>query len=444
MKTSSIFVCQKCGAQSPGWSGRCAECGAWSSLVEESKIEQTKTVGSKRVRKEAELFKLGEIVIDTKERIKTGVGELDRVLGGGVVAGSVVLFSGQPGIGKSTLLTQIALKLLKNKTVVYVCGEESPEQVKLRVSRLGGAEKGLVNNLFLFPETDVDMIIEKIRNLKLEIRNTLLVVDSIQTLTTTDLSSVAGSVGQVRESTHRLIELSKTKQIPTFLVGHVTKQGSLAGPKTIEHAVDTVLHFEGERSADLRLLRSVKNRFGPTDEVGVFQMTEKGLVEVRNPSLLAVDDDFGPKTGLAYTVVFEGTRPMVVEIQSLVTKSFSPIPKRIVNGIDKRRAEMLIAVCQKQLRLSLWEYDVFINVAGGFKINEPAADLAICAAVYSSFKNKALAKGSCFIGEVSLLGSVNRVGKMEKRVKQAEAIGLKKINSRKNLPRVTSLKAFLT
>jgi len=402
--------------------------------VEETKVEQTLVQKGKKIKKEAKLFSLGQVSISEKERTETGVGELDRVLGGGIVAGSVVLFSGQPGIGKSTLLTQIALRLLKNKTVVYVCGEESPQQVKLRIGRLGGGD-GLAN-FFLFPETDVDLIIEKISHLETKTSNLLLVVDSIQTLTTTDLSSVAGSVGQVRESTHRLIDLAKTKQISIFLVGHVTKQGSLAGPKTIEHAVDTVLYFEGERSGDLRLLRSVKNRFGPTDEVGVFSMGDKGLIEVKNPSLISSDQDSTSRIGLAYSVVFEGTRPMVVEIQSLVTKSFAPIPKRVVNGLDRRRTEMLIAITQKHLRLPLWEYDVFINIAGGLKITEPAADLAVCAAIYSSFKNKSLVKGSCFIGEVSLLGSVNLVGNMEKRAKQAEAVGLTKIYSSNNLPKV--------
>ncbi len=402
--------------------------------MEETKVEQTLVQKGKKIKKEAKLFSLGQVSISEKERTETGVGELDRVLGGGIVAGSVVLFSGQPGIGKSTLLTQIALRLLKNKTVVYVCGEESPQQVKLRIGRLGGGD-GLAN-FFLFPETDVDLIIEKISHLETKTSNLLLVVDSIQTLTTTDLSSVAGSVGQVRESTHRLIDLAKTKQISIFLVGHVTKQGSLAGPKTIEHAVDTVLYFEGERSGDLRLLRSVKNRFGPTDEVGVFSMGDKGLIEVKNPSLISSDQDSTSRIGLAYSVVFEGTRPMVVEIQSLVTKSFAPIPKRVVNGLDRRRTEMLIAITQKHLRLPLWEYDVFINIAGGLKITEPAADLAVCAAIYSSFKNKSLVKGSCFIGEVSLLGSVNLVGNMEKRAKQAEAVGLTKIYSSNNLPKV--------
>ncbi|MBU2592450.1 MAG: DNA repair protein RadA [Patescibacteria group bacterium] len=441
-KTSSIFICQKCGAQSPRWAGRCSECGAWSSLVEETKVEQTSVQKGKKVKREAKLFSLGQVSISEKERVKTGVEELDRVLGGGIVAGSVVLFSGQPGIGKSTLLTQIALKLLKNKTVVYVCGEESPQQVKLRISRLGGG--GELANFFLFPETDVDLIISKIQTSKFQLPDSVLIIDSIQTLTTTDLSSVAGSVGQVRESTHRLIDLAKTKQIPIFLVGHVTKQGFLAGPKTIEHAVDTVLYFEGERSGDLRLLRSIKNRFGPTDEVGVFSMGDKGLIEVKNPSLISSDQNSTSRIGLAYSVVFEGTRPMVVEIQSLVTKSFAPIPKRVVNGLDRRRAEMLIAITQKHLRLPLWEYDVFINIAGGLKITEPAADLAVCAAIYSSYKNKSLVKGNCLIGEVSLLGSVNLIGNMEKRIKQAKAVGLTKIYSSGNLPKINFVSKIIS
>jgi len=442
MKTSSIFVCQKCGAQSPKWVGRCAECGSWNSLVEETRASDQGKQG-KRVnfKKEVKPISINEVSSEKRKKLPTGMKEVDQVLGGGIVAGSVVLFSGQPGIGKSTLLSQIALSLIKkDNLVIYACGEESPEQVKLRLNRLGLNEK--TDNLILFPETNVDLLIEIVQKDYIKDKHLLLIVDSIQTLITNDLAGVAGSIGQVREATGRLIQLAKFKQVPTFIVGHVTKSGSLAGPKTIEHAVDTVLYFEGERSSDLRLLRAVKNRFGPVDEVGVFEMSDKGLKEVTNPSLIQFSKNQS-SIGLAYCVVFEGTRPMVVEIQSLVTKSFAPMPKRVVNGIDKRRAEMLIAVVQKYLKLPLWEYDVFINIAGGFKVTEPAADLAICAALLSSYKNKALKEKSVFVGEVSLLGNVTQVSKQERRQKQAKALGLLNFVTNKNCPYVNNLRKFL-
>jgi len=442
MKTSSIFVCQKCGAQSPKWAGRCSECGTWNSLVEETRVNnQGKQDKRVNFTKEIRPVLASQVSLQKKKRLSTGMREVDQVLGGGIVAGSAVLFSGQPGIGKSTLLSQIALNLAeKDHLVIYACGEESPEQVKIRLNRLGLSEK--TDNLILFPETNVDLLIEIVQKDYVKGERALLIVDSIQTLITNDLAGVAGSIGQVRETTGRLIQLAKFKQIPIFIVGHVTKSGSLAGPKTIEHAVDTVLYFEGERSSDLRLLRAVKNRFGPADEVGVFEMTNKGLKEIINPSLIQLDKNQS-SIGLAYCVVFEGTRPMVVEIQSLVVKSFAPMPKRVVNGIDKRRAEMLIAVVQKYLRLPLWEYDVFINIAGGFKVTEPAADLAICAAILSSYKNKALKPKTVFVGEVSLLGNVFSVSKQEKRQRQARALGLKDFVASKNCPYLNNLKKFL-
>ncbi len=457
MKTVSIFSCQKCGAQTPKWMGQCPECGKWGTLIEELQTSGFRQI-SGRSKRETKLWKLKEIKMDQTKRTKTGINELDRVLGGGIVPGSVVLFAGEPGIGKSTLLTQIALKLTtghraagkafgdarQSLVTIYICGEESPQQVKLRIERLSGEKKSSsINSLLFLPETDIDVIINKIQDTRYGIRDIILIVDSIQSLSTTDLSGVAGSISQVRESTQRLIKLAKTKQIPVFLVGHVTKKGMLAGPKTIEHAVDTVLYFEGERSGDLRLLRSVKNRFGPTDEVGVFQMTDKGLIEVKNPSSISLGEGFDRKIGSAYTVVFEGTRPMVVEIQGLITKSFAPLPKRIINGLDRRRSEMIIAVLQKYLKIPLWQYDIFLNVAGGFKVFEPAADLAVCAAIYSSYKNKALPAKSIFIGEVSLLGEVDKAGRMERRKKQVRALGFRKIFSAPDFKKLVQLKNLL-
>ena len=444
MKTTTIYSCQNCGSQSPKWLGQCPECNKWGTMVEEVVGREEKVRG--RVKREKTKFlKVNEIESKGADRVATGFKELDQVLGGGIVPGSVVLFSGEPGIGKSTLLTQIAIKLIEtNLTTIYICGEESPQQIKLRIARLRGENKmGYTSSLLFLPETDIDLIMEKVQGSRFKNEKLLLIVDSIQTLITSDLSGVAGSISQVREATQRLIELAKKKRISVFLVGHVTKKGLLAGPKIIEHAVDTVLYFEGERSSDLRLLRSVKNRFGPTDEVGVFQMTDKGLIEVKDPSSVFSNGEFTSKPGSAYGVVFEGTRPMVVEIQALVTKSFAPMPKRVVNGLDRRRAEMLIAILQKHLNLPLWNYDVFLNVAGGFKTFEPGADLAASAAVLSSYKNKSFPKGTIFVGEVSLLGEVNEVGRIDKRRKQAEALGFKKFISSLRIKKLVQLKTFL-
>lgn len=452
-KSSTVYVCDHCGYQSAKWLGQCPECGQWGSL-KEFRLSVTKTRSAKK-RQPVRPLRLGEIKGTETRRIKTGISELDRVLGGGIVPGSVVLFAGEPGIGKSTLLTQVALALTRLPVtdypllVLYLCGEESPEQVRLRIDRLSASLSGekkpsSIKNLLFLAETDVDLVIDQIQELATETKDLILIVDSIQTLFTSDLPGGAGSISQVRESTQRLIELAKTKQIPVFLVGHVTKEGVLAGPKTIEHAVDTVLYFEGERSADLRLLRSVKNRFGPTDEVGVFQMTDRGLEPVTDPSAIFSQQSFKPKIGAAYTVVFEGTRPMVVEIQALVTKTFAPLPKRVINGLDRRRSEMLIAVLQKYLKIPLWEYDVFLNVAGGFKVFEPAADLAVAAAIYSSYKNKPLPAKAVFVGEVSLLGQVNPVSREEKRRKQAQALGLKDFYSAKTIASITRIKTLFS
>ncbi len=456
-KSTTVYVCDNCGYHSAKWLGQCPECGEWGSLrqlrikSEELRIKKGRSLQSLRSIQSVRLLRLNQIKPRSVKRIKTGIGELDRVLGGGIVPGSVVLFAGEPGIGKSTLLTQVALSLGSARpageppTTIYICGEESPEQVRLRLTRLLSDQSDQSNNsdLLFLPETDIDLIIDQIANCKLQMVK-LLIIDSIQTLYTTDLPGTAGSITQVRECTQRLIQLAKTKQMAIFLVGHVTKKGVLAGPKTIEHAVDTVLYFEGERSADLRLLRSVKNRFGPTDEVGVFQMTDAGLKEVINPEILLNSRPLNskPPSGSAYTVVFEGTRPMVVEIQALVTKSFAPLPKRVINGLDRRRSEMLIAVLQKYLKIPLWEYDVFLNVAGGFRVTEPAADLAVCAALYSSYKNEALSVKAVFVGEVSLLGQVNPVSREDKRQKQAQALGLTDFYSDRNITSITQLKAL--
>ncbi len=457
-RKSTIYMCQNCGAQSPQQLGRCPECGKWGTMVEEVIERKEDKKGKKVKQKQAKLLKIDDIEAHKIERIPTGLSELDRVLGGdtttseagsskaeaGIVPGSVVLFAGEPGIGKSTLLTQLALSLATSRqplTTIYVCGEESPEQVKLRLNRVTKKDFKELDNLLLYPETDVDNIISKSSKLK---TNSLIIVDSIQTLSTNDLSGVAGSISQIRESTHRLVNLAKTSQIPVFLVGHVTKKGNIAGPKAIEHAIDTVLYFEGERTGNYRLLRSQKNRFGPTDEVGVFQMTDKGLVEVTDPSFINSEEKLQDKIGSSYTIIFEGTRPIIVEIQALVSKSYTPMPKRVINGLDRRRSEMLLAVMQKHLNLPLWDYDIFLNVTGGIRIREPAADLAVCSALLSSYKNKPLPLESVFIGEVSLLGGVSSVSRLDKRKKQAKAVGFNQINSYPKIKKVIELKEILS
>jgi DNA repair protein RadA/Sms len=453
-KKTTIYMCQNCGAQSPQELGRCPECGKWGTMVEEV-MERTEEEGQGKTRKKQSKFlKVRDIEAQKIKRITTGVSELDRVLGSGIVPGSVVLFAGEPGIGKSTLLTQLALKLsssnvkykMKNDQmkVVYVCGEESPEQVKLRLNRVSKKKAKELDDLLLYPETDVDNILSKMTNEKMlnDKSTKLLIVDSIQTLSTNNLSGVAGSISQIRECTHRLVNFAKTNQIPVFLVGHVTKKGNIAGPKTIEHAIDTVLYFEGERTGNYRLLRSQKNRFGPTDEVGVFQMTDQGLIEVTDPSFINNEEKLQDKIGSSYTIIFEGTRPIIIEIQALVSKSYAPMPKRVINGLDRRRSEMLLAVLQKHLGLPLWDYDVFLNVTGGIRVREPAADLAVCSAIYSSYKTKALPAGSVFIGEVSLLGGVSKVSRLDKRKKQANAVGFEKIYSYPKVKNISQIKSI--
>ncbi len=444
-KKSTIYMCQNCGAQSPQELGRCPECGKWGTLVEEVMERQEDEKGNKVKKRQAKLIKVDDVKAQKTERQSSNLSELDRVLGGGIVPGSVVLFAGEPGIGKSTLLTQLALRLStrsKPLTTIYVCGEESPEQVKLRLNRIG-SDQDNQDNLFLFPETDVDNILTKIHESSFINHKSLLIVDSIQTLSTDDLSGVAGSISQIRECTHRLVNLAKNNQIPVFLVGHVTKKGNIAGPKAIEHAIDTVLYFEGERTGQFRLLRAQKNRFGPTDEVGVFKMTDQGLIEVTGSSFINNEEKLQDKVGSSYTIIFEGTRPMLIEVQALVSKSYTPMPKRVINGLDRRRSEMLLAVLQKHLNLPLWDYDVFLNVTGGVRVREPAVDLAVCSALYSSYKNKPLPQGAAFIGEVSLLGRVSQVSRLDKRKKQAKAVGIEKVYSYPKIKTISQLKSSL-
>lgn len=413
MKTKSNFVCQQCGYTQSQWAGKCPSCGTWNSMVETTTLRTQNSKG-KNQNYNSKVYKLSEIKTSDAKRMKTGEVELDSVLGGGLVAGMVVLVAGEPGIGKSTLLTQVALN--KPKTL-YVCGEESASQVALRVQRL--KETKLQSNLLLFESTNVDEIVAKID----EIKPSLVVVDSVQTLQTSDLTGVTGSVGQVRECSYRLSVISKRLGIPMFLIGHVTKEGTIAGPSVLMHVVDTVLWFEGERSQALRLVRAVKNRFGPTDEVGVFEMTEKGLVGVDNPSKLLLAERVKDVPGSVVSVLLEGTRPMLVEIQALVTLSQLAIPRRVATGIDVSRLQMLTAVLLRRAGLHLGDQDIFVNVTGGVKLADRGVDLAICLAVASAFLNKPMPADVAAVGEVGLLGEVRKIGGLDRRIKEAKKLG---------------------
>lgn len=439
-KNVTHFICQNCGAEFPKWAGKCEQCDQWNTLVET--VVSTKSRKSSISSRSSQVVKFSEIKDREVERETTGIGELDRVLGGGLVPGSVVLLAGEPGIGKSTLLTQLALRLgVKTVgsvlTVLYVCGEESPEQIKLRINRLkfSGSStnsspqrsglKAVASrtdlNLSFLPTTDVDEVIAQAG------KPALMIVDSVQTMATTDLTGMAGSVGQVRESAFRLLNFAKETGTVVFLVGHVTKEGAIAGPKVLEHLVDTVLYLEGDKHHEFRILRSQKNRFGPVDEVGVFTMAAGGLIEVSNPSDVFLEERQKNVPGSCVAVVMEGTRPVLVEIQALVVPSQLAVPRRVASGIDQRRLQLLTAVLSKRLRLPLATYDVYVNVAGGLNLKEPAADLAVCLAIVSSFKNKPIGPKTAAFGEVGLLGEVRKVSWSEKRIKEARKLGYTQI-----------------
>ena len=428
-KSVTHFICQNCGAEFPKWAGKCEQCGEWNTLVE-TVVSARSTKHEARNSKQAQIIKFQDIQNKEVERETTGIGELDRVLGGGLVPGSVVLLAGEPGIGKSTLLTQLAMKLGGKTvgsvlTVLYVCGEESPEQIKLRIMRLKRtdlSERSVLSLSFL-PTTDVDEVISQAGN------PSLMIVDSIQTMATEDLTGMAGSVGQIRECAYRLLNLAKETGVPVFLVGHVTKEGAIAGPKVLEHLVDTVLYLEGDKHHEFRILRSQKNRFGPVDEVGVFTMSGSGLIEVVNPSDVFLEERQKNVAGSCVAIVMEGTRPVLVEIQALVVPSQLAMPRRVASGIDQRRLQLLVAVLSKRLRLPLATDDVYVNVAGGLNLKEPAADLAVCLAIVSSFKNKPVGAKTAAFGEVGLLGEIRKVSWSEKRIKEAKKLGYSQIIS---------------
>ena len=423
MKKSSetIFVCQSCGHQSGKWLGKCPECGEWNSLVEE-RARQTKKASGRNGFRLRDITAVAYSDIESQDdvRISSGVTEFDRVLGGGIVPGTLVLIGGDPGIGKSTLLLQVADRLSSSGTVVlYVSGEESERQIKLRGERLGVEAKGL----YLLPETNLENIFHEIDRLN----PGAIIVDSIQTVFSSLMDSAPGSVSQVREVAHQFLLLAKNRTIPVFLIGHITKEGSIAGPKALEHIVDTVLYFEGERHHNHRIVRATKNRFGAANEVGVFEMTGTGLVPVANPSQMFLQERPQNVAGSIVTACMEGTRPVLVEIQALVSGTKYGSGRRMTQGVDQNRVSLLIAMLEKRTGLQLIGDDVFVNIAGGLEVDEPAADLGVVAAIASSFKNMTVDPHTAVFGEVGLTGEVRGAMQPAVRAREAQALGFKKI-----------------
>lgn len=427
MSSQSLFVCQQCGSEFPKWLGKCTVCSAWNSLVESVKVtgKSKAKKGSSRISSnpDGNVQKLTDIKASATQRISTGISELDRCLGGGLVSGQVVLIAGEPGIGKSTLLIQLSNEL---GNCLYVSGEESASQVAIRANRLGINNK----NINFLEETDVDSIISSLE--KMESSNLkAVIIDSIQTMATEDLTGLAGSVGQVKECAFRLLKYAKSKNIPLILVGHVTKEGTVAGPAVLAHIVDTVLWFEGEKTSNLRLLRSVKNRFGATDEVGIFQMEDKGLKSLNDPEKLFLERSKSTVPGSVVSILMEGTRSILIEVQSLVVPTKMAFPRRVAQGIDSKRLEMLLAVLFRRANIPLYDNDVFVNIAGGIKANDPSIDLAVCLSIASSFYDKPLPNDFLAIGEVGLLGEIRPVPFQEKRIKDAKRLGFKEVSTSK-------------
>jgi DNA repair protein RadA/Sms len=417
-KLKSKFVCQECGYETAKWLGRCPSCEEWSTFVEEFESKGNDPKSQRGISKGV-IEKINNITSTKKERISTGSMEMDRVLGGGIIKSSLILVGGDPGIGKSTLLLQVADHAAKQELkVLYVSGEESGEQIKIRADRLGIGD----GELYVLAETNIDIIIEYVEKEKPD----LLVLDSIQTIYSPQVASAPGSVTQVREVTSMVMGMTKTRNMATFIVGHVTKSGAIAGPRVLEHMVDTVLYFEGERHFSYRILRAVKNRFGSTNEIGIFEMRDRGLIEVENPSEVFLKGRPLDAYGTVVTAAMEGTRPVLIEIQALVTYSPVGFANRVTTGIDKNRASMLIAVLEKKAGLSIQNSDIFINVTGGLQIKEPACDLAILCALASSFKEIPVDFKTVLIGEVGLTGEIRGVNSIEKRLLEAKKMGFER------------------
>ena len=423
-KLKTKYKCRSCGYISASYLGRCPNCGAWNQFEKETEAVQnrsTKGSPSRLIKKTgiSEPVKLGNVKAEKEERIKTSMAELNRVLGGGIVPGSLVLIGGDPGIGKSTLMLQIMSELANQYKVLYVSGEESANQIKLRADRLGLP----ANDMMLYPETDMEDIRQQIADLEPD----FVVIDSIQTMNEPSLDSMTGSASQVREVTSELMKIAKMDAITVFVIGHVTKEGAIAGPKILEHMVDTVLYFEGDEHHAYRILHSVKNRFGAANEIGMFEMVNKGLQEVTNPSAVFLDERLPKSTGSAIVVSLEGTRPILAEIQALVTPTAFGYAKRTTSGIDYNRAGLLLAVLEKRGNLMLQNQDVYLTATGGIRLNEPAVDLAVVMAIASSYKNQEILPTDCFVGEVGLTGEVRRVNQIDARIKEAAKTGFKRI-----------------
>jgi len=416
-KVKSVYVCQNCGAESAKWIGHCTSCGEWNTYVEQ-KI-QTGPVRSDRPGNRIRVSpqKLEEVTRAPVSRIDLNNGEFNRVLGGGIVPGSVVLIGGEPGIGKSTLALQVALHI--DKLTLYVSGEESPQQIKLRADRLGGGK----GNCHLLAETSLQSIITQVEQVKPE----LLIVDSIQTLYSEEIESAPGTISQVRDCAAQLLRLSKESHLPVILIGHITKDGSIAGPKVLEHIVDTVLQFEGDTHHLYRILRSIKNRFGSTSEIGVFEMTGTGLREILNPSELLINQQPPDLSGSAIAANVEGIRPILIEVQALVSSAVYGTPQRTSTGFDNRRLSMLLAVLEKRASFKLASKDVYINIAGGLRVDDPAIDLAVVASILSSTVDIPIDPHTCFAGEVGLSGEIRPVTRIEQRLGEADKLGMKRI-----------------
>jgi len=414
-KTRIKYICNNCGYESLRWLGKCPECDSWNTFVEEIVEASKKTSAS--IKSDAKVYKLNEISAQEDDRILTKISELDRVLGGGLMPGSVILLAGDPGIGKSTLALQSTS--LISESILYVSGEESEKQIKLRASRLNIK----TDSLFILSETELNQVL----TIADKIKPKVIFIDSIQTIYKNDLENSPGTVTQIRECTVSLIDFAKSKNVAVILIGHVTKEGNIAGPKILEHMVDTVIQFEGELNHSFRILRANKNRFGSTNEIGVFEMRESGLIEVTNPSELFLSEREKTNPGSVVTAMIEGSRPILIEVQALVTPSNYGYPQRVSNGFDQRRLSILLAVLEKRAGLKVSAANVFVNIVGGIKISEPAADLAVCLSIASSVKDTALDNQSIAIGEVGLGGELRSVSSIEKRISEAEKLGFNQI-----------------
>jgi DNA repair protein RadA/Sms len=437
-KLKTKYVCTECGCESPKWMGKCPECNQWNTFIEE--VDTKLAAGSSAsLLNVAKPQKMNDISMEEEMRLSTGLGELDRVLGGGIVKGSLVLVGGDPGIGKSTLLLQLSDNVAKKgHKVLYVSGEESAKQIKIRAQRMNSDSE----SIYLLSENNMEYIQQNIQ----DINPDLLIIDSIQTVYNPSILSAPGSVSQVRDATGNLMRIAKGEGITVFIVGHVTKAGAIAGPRVLEHMVDTVLYFEGDSHMSYRILRAVKNRFGSTNELGIFEMGDRGLAEVINPSQMLLSGRMKGVSGSAIIASMEGTRPMLVEVQALLSYTSFGVPRRAATGADYNRVVLLMAVLEKRVGLQLQNYDSYVNVVGGIKLNEPSSDLGIIASIASSYKDKEIDDGTVIIGEVGLAGEVRAVNFIEKRINEAYKLGFSKCiipyNNYKNLKDVANIKVY--